>query len=50
MAFMIEGINSRDLMIFGGTPIILAIVSLLACFIPARRAAKLSPMIALRYQ
>ena len=50
MAFMIEGLNSRDLLIFGGTPIVLAIVSLLACFIPARRAAKLSPMIALRYQ
>lgn len=50
MAFMIEGINSRDLTIFAGTPVILAFVSLLACFIPARRAARLSPIIALRYQ
>lgn len=50
MASMIEGISSRDLMIFGGTPVVLAIVSLLACFIPARRAAKLSPIIAIRYQ
>lgn len=50
MASMIEGISSRDLTIFAGTPIVLAIVSLLACFIPARRAARLSPIIALRYQ
>jgi ABC-type antimicrobial peptide transport system permease subunit len=50
MASMIEGISSRDLMIFGATPVVLAIVALLACFIPARRAAKLSPMIALRFQ
>jgi putative ABC transport system permease protein len=50
MASMIEGISSRDVMIFGGTPFVLAIVSLLACFIPARRAARLSPIIALRFQ
>ena len=50
MASMIEGISARDLMIFGGTPVVLAIVSLLACFIPARRAAKLNPIIAIRYQ
>jgi len=50
MASMIEGINARDMMIFGGTPFILAIVSLLACFIPARRAARLNPIIALRFQ
>jgi putative ABC transport system permease protein len=50
LASMIEGINSRDLMVFGGTPIVLAIVALLACLIPAWRAAKLSPILALRFQ
>ena len=45
-----HGIGSRDLATFTAVPLILAAVGFVAAFVPARRAAKLNPIAALRYE
>jgi putative ABC transport system permease protein len=44
------GITARDPLVFAGVPALLMLVALLAVWIPARRASRVDPINALRYE
>jgi putative ABC transport system permease protein len=50
MQSTLYGVGSVDFGAFTAVAFVLLASALIACFIPARRAAKVDPMLALRYE
>jgi len=49
MSSLLFGVSPKDLMTFAAVSLTLAGVALLACYVPARHASRLDPIIAVRH-
>jgi len=50
LSSLLLGVTSTDALTFSSVALLLCAVALFACFIPAHRAMRVDPMVALRYE